>query len=112
MSGVIARRNAAPTTHMFRLARSGRGFLDQSRNTAIQAICMPFVNLARNPMPMASPRTNHSSDVPRCKISQPHIAANAQKKTLSVSIVMRIDPTASMGITVAISRHQSAMRSS
>jgi hypothetical protein len=112
MSGVNARSNAVPTTHMFRLTKSGRCFLDQSRNTAMQVICRPFVNLARNPIPIASPRPNQSSDVPRCKISQHIIAANAQKKTLSASIVIRIDPTASIGITVAISRHHSATRSS
>ncbi len=39
-------------------------------------------------------------------------SANAQKKTLNESIVIRIEPTAIIGITVASSRHHSATRSS
>ncbi len=38
--------------------------------------------------------------------------ASAQKNTLNESIVIRMEPTAINGITAAISRHQSATRSS
>ncbi len=38
--------------------------------------------------------------------------ASAQKKTLSESIVIRMEPTAVSGMAAAISRHHSAVRSS
>ena len=78
----------------------------------MQPSCTPFVNLARKPAPMASPSQNQSQRLSRCNAFQKITSASAQKKTLNESIVIRIEPTAIIGMTDASSRHHNATRSS
>ena len=78
----------------------------------MQPSCTPFVNLARKPAPMASPRQNQSEVLSRLIAFQKISTASAQKKTLNESIVIRMEPTAIIGMTEASTTHQSATRSS
>ena len=78
----------------------------------MQPSCTPFVNLARKPAPMTSPSQNQSLILSRCNAFQKITSASAQKKTLNESIVIKMEPTAIIGITDATSRHHSATRSS
>ena len=78
----------------------------------MQTSCTPLVNLARNPAPMASPSQNQVEVRPLCNASQNNRTASAQKNMLRESMVIRIEPTASIGMTRAINRHHQAVRSS
>src|SRR6266705_5102476 len=110
--GRMHRPNPAPSTSIFGLNSNFLCSLDHNRKNPMQPSCTPFVNLARKPAPMASPSQNQSEVLSRPIAFQKISTASVQKKTLKESIVIRMEPTAIIGMTEATSRHHNATRSS
>src|SRR6185436_10103406 len=110
----IGRIDTTNATHInidCRLNNSERCGFDQHRKRAMQASCRPLVNLARNPKPIISPSPIQCHVWRVSSAIQKTTVAQAHAKTLNESIVIRIDPTASIGINNATNNDNHALRS-
>ena len=94
------------------LKRKRRCGFDQQRNRAMHISCTPLVNLARKPRPMRQPSASQCQDFPDSSAVQKTFIAQAQKKMLSGSMVIKTDSAAKSGINVTSARHHSAVRRS
>src|SRR5436190_3963514 len=110
--GALARPKARHIANVCRLNNSARYGLHHNRNNPMQAICKPLVNLARKPAPMTAPSANQCQTLRLASAVQHKLVAQAQKKTLNESMVIRMEPTAKSGRMAATSRHHRAVRSS
>ena len=70
------------------------------------------VNYAGSEAPDAQNKLNQRQTAGRAIAVQNMFAAQAQKKTLNESMVIRIEPTAKSGMIAANARHHRAVRSS
>src|SRR6188768_4504716 len=81
------------------------------KKTVQDSHCRRAVYLLRNPNPIQSPTRAQFLAVPSDWMARhPANIASTQKRASSGSMVMRIDPPASMGVTLAMATSQNPAR--